>query len=345
MSRRIALLGCVVLAACGGGDSTATKVLTTLTVTLTPNAVQVGQTAIATATGADQNGASMPTGTVTWTSGAASATVSDGGTVTAVAPGTAIITGTVGTKSAQAVFTIVPRPAVAMVFVTPMPATLANRIAINPAPVVQLVNSVGVAVGQAGVTVSTAASFGGVVGATTATTDANGRATFSGFGLSGKLGPRTVVFTAPGMTNLNSSVVTLTVGPPTIPILLAGDQQSAVVGTNVAIAPSLRVTDPDSNATPNIPMEWVVTSGGGSITGGLVTTDANGVATVGSWKLGPTPGTNTLSVHPVGFTGGPQFTATGTASVKATVTAPVEATRTAPVTSTGTALFRSGYLK
>lgn len=347
MSRRIALLGCVLLAACGGGsDGTATQVLTTLTVTLTPNAVQVGQTATAAASGADQTGASMPTGTVTWSSDAPTATVSASGTVTAVAPGSAIITGTAGGKSAQAVFTIVPRPAVAMVFVTPMPASVANRIVINPAPVVQLVNSLGAAVAQAGIVVSTAASAGGVAGVTTATTDANGRATFSGFGLAGKIGPRTIVFSAPGMTNLSSGVVTLTVGPPVIGIIVAGDQQSAVAGSNVAIAPSLRVVDPDSNVTPNIPMEFAVAIGGGSVTGSPAITDANGIATLGSWKLGATPGTNGLLVRPVGFSGGIPFTATGTAPVMGTATAPVRASRTAPVTPARMVHFQTtGYLK
>jgi hypothetical protein len=55
------------------------------------------------------------------------------------------------------------------------------------------------------------------------------------------------------------------------------------------------------------PVTFSVQSGGGSVTGGSATTDASGIATVGSWTLGPTIGTNTLvaktgNLTPVIFT-------------------------------------------
>jgi adhesin/invasin len=60
-------------------------------------------------------------------------------------------------------------------------------------------------------------------------------------------------------------------------------------------------------------LTFSVTGGGGSVTGGVTTTDANGIATVGSWILGPNPGSNTLSVVVSPLPDVQQtFTATGT---------------------------------
>lgn len=330
MFRRIVVLGLLAAVGCGGSDSNApAPVLTTLTVALSPNAVQVGQTSTATATGVDQNGAVMAIGTVTWTSSSAIATVAADGKVTAVSAGSAIISGAVGGKSAQAVLTIVPLPGVALSIVTGPPATVQNRIALTPAPVVQVVNSTGGPVAQGGLTVTASASVGNIAGVATAVTDGTGRATFTQMGFATRtLGPRNLVFTAPGMTPASVSV-NVTVGPPVLGFILAGDAQTAVVGKAVAIAPSVRVTDPDTNPTPGISMEFVVSAGGGSTTGSPVATTANGVATVGSWILGPTPGTNSLQVRPVTFSGGVPFTAIGIAAP--TMVAPFPALRASRV--------------
>jgi hypothetical protein len=58
---------------------------------------------------------------------------------------------------------------------------------------------------------------------------------------------------------------------------------------------------------------FTIGSGGGSVTGGVTKTDADGMASVGSWTLGLAPGLNTLLVkvsplNDVQVT----FTATGT---------------------------------
>src|SRR5205823_11540339 len=54
--------------------------------------------------------------------------------------------------------------------------------------------------------------------------------------------------------------------------------------------------------------------GSGSVTGGTQTTNGSGIATVGSWTLSTTAGTNTLTATSSGLTGSPvTFTAEGTA--------------------------------
>lgn len=76
--------------------------------------------------------------------------------------------------------------------------------------------------------------------------------------------------------------------------IYAGDGQTASPGAAVAIAPAVRVLDDEGHAVENWPVTFSVTSGGGSITGASALTNSSGVATVGSWTLGASPGANTL---------------------------------------------------
>jgi hypothetical protein len=117
------------LSSCGGGGGDGpsgppTPVLTTLTVSFQTAAIQVGQTANASASGLDQNGAAIGTGTVTWsTASAAVATVNSSGVVTGVGAGTTQVIGSAGGKTAQATVTVEATP-VATVTVTPPTATI-----------------------------------------------------------------------------------------------------------------------------------------------------------------------------------------------------------------------------
>jgi hypothetical protein len=92
----------------------------------------------------------------------------------------------------------------------------------------------------------------------------------------------------------------------------AGDTQSAAPGASVTVAPSIKVTDTNGNPVSGVAVTFAVASGGGYITGGRQTTNARGIATVGSWTLGPSSGTNTLTATAAGLAGSPiTFTATG----------------------------------
>src|SRR5207302_3059523 len=84
-----------------------------------------------------------------------------------------------------------------------------------------------------------------------------------------------------------------------------GNGQNATVDTNVATAPSVKVTDQYGNAVSGVGVAFAVASGGGSRTGGSATTNASGVATVGSWKLGTASGANTLTATSGSLTGSP----------------------------------------
>jgi len=80
----------------------------------------------------------------------------------------------------------------------------------------------------------------------------------------------------------------------------------------VDVAPSVRVTDADGDPVEGATVTFAVASGGGSVTGAQQTTGADGVATVGSWTLGDTPGANSLTASvSAGSASAQTFTATG----------------------------------
>jgi len=94
--------------------------------------------------------------------------------------------------------------------------------------------------------------------------------------------------------------------------LNAGDKQTASLGAAVKIAPSVIVKDAKNDPVAGTTVTFAVATGGGSVTGATAVTDASGIATVGSWKLGTTAGANTLTATSAGLTGSPvTFTATG----------------------------------
>ena len=98
--------------------------------------------------------------------------------------------------------------------------------------------------------------------------------------------------------------------------LSAGDKQTASLGAAVKIAPSVIVKDARNLPIAGTTVTFAVATGGGSITGATAVTDASGIATVGSWKLGTTAGANTLTATSAGLSGSPvTFTATGTAGI------------------------------
>jgi hypothetical protein len=101
---------------------------------------------------------------------------------------------------------------------------------------------------------------------------------------------------------------------PAIMTKNAGDGQTAVSGTAVAIPPSVVLRDSGGGPVVGETVTFSVGSGGGSITGATQVTDQGGVATVGSWTLGSSLGSNTLIATSHGAVGSPRtFTATATA--------------------------------
>jgi adhesin/invasin len=159
-------------------------------------------------------------------------------------------------------------------------------------------------------------SGGGNATGTTATTDALGIATIGSWTLGAVPGANTLSATATGLATVNFTATG--VQAPASIVINAGNAQSAIAGTAVAIPPAVRVTDALGNAIANISVVFAVTSGGGAITGATAVANANGVATLGSWTLGTVAGANTLSATVSGLAA-IVITATGTAGAPASV--------------------------
>lgn len=95
----------------------------------------------------------------------------------------------------------------------------------------------------------------------------------------------------------------------------AGNNQSADPSSPVSTPPSVLVQDAFQNPLPDFVVKFTVTNGGGSVVGGTATTGPSGIATVESWTLGPTPGSNALAASGIGLSGCPVvFNAYGTDS-------------------------------
>ncbi|MDX2193509.1 MAG: hypothetical protein NW201_09140 [Gemmatimonadales bacterium] len=123
--------------------------------------------------------------------------------------------------------------------------------------------------------------------------------------------------TSPGINWLdNISGTCSTVGAPASVAISAGNNQSAATSAPVPIAPSVIVRDANNEPVPDVVVTFAVTGGGGSLGATRVVTAANGVASAGSWTLGPIAGSNTVtaSVLGAGIAGSPVvFTASASA--------------------------------
>jgi hypothetical protein len=87
-------------------------------------------------------------------------------------------------------------------------------------------------------------------------------------------------------------------GPGKQPANITANSSTTVTappGAQVAELPSVLVSDASGRPLAGAPVTFTVTSGGGTVSGGSATTDASGIATVGSWTLGSGSGANTLS--------------------------------------------------
>jgi adhesin/invasin len=161
-------------------------------------------------------------------------------------------------------------------------------------------------------------SGGGTLAGATQTTGANGTATVTSWTFGPVAGTNTVVATATGLPNVTFTANTA--GVPAQVIAFAGNNQAAVQGTAVATDPAVRVTDGSGQGVAGVTVTFLVTSGGGALTGGTQVTDATGVATVGSWTLGAgASNTMTATVSATGVGGNPvTFTASAATQIAVT---------------------------
>ncbi len=206
---------------------------------------------------------------------------------------------------------------------TPPSSSASSGVALAQQPVLQLRDGFGNAVSQAGVSVSASASTGGTVSGTTpVSTTAGGQAAFTNLALSGLAGDYTLSFSATGLSGATSGTITLSAGVAASITMNAGNNQTATVNSGVSVAPSVLVRDASSNPVSGVSVTFAAATGGGSVSGSPATTNASGIATVGSWTLGTAAGSNTLTAASAGLSGSPvTFSATGVAGSAQTVIA------------------------
>jgi adhesin/invasin len=154
----------------------------------------------------------------------------------------------------------------------------------------------------------TVASGGGSVTGATVSTNSSGIATVGSWTLGPVVGTN-VLNAATGSLGGVSFTATSIAGAAASLAKNSGDNQAVQSGTAVPTPPSVIVRDANGNPKSGVTVTFAVASGGGSITGASAVTNASGVAAVGSWTVGTTPGVNTMSASVAGLSS-VTFTAT-----------------------------------
>src|SRR5437763_3997060 len=90
------------------------------------------------------------------------------------------------------------------------------------------------------------------------------------------------------------SATALAAAPATLTVA-AGQDVQGDAGDPVDVSPAVQLKDRFGNPTPEVKVTFAVTSGNGSVSGGDAVTNAQGVATVGSWVIGTQRGEHTLT--------------------------------------------------
>jgi adhesin/invasin len=165
-------------------------------------------------------------------------------------------------------------------------------------------------------------SGGGLLTGASQSTDAAGLATVGSWRLGTIAGANTLTATAAGVASPATFTVTGLAGAATALALNDGDGQSAIVNALVATRPSVRAADQFGNPVAGVAVTFAGGSGGGAISGANQTTNASGIAMVGSWRLGTVAGANALTATAAGLIGSPVgFTATGLAAAPSQIAA------------------------
>lgn len=199
---------------------------------------------------------------------------------------------TVSTQS-----TVVGAPST-MTVQTTQPSSAAVNTVVSPAPVVVVRDAANRPVPKSAVTWTITANPGGTSGATLTgadtQTDSVGQADPGSWKLASTVGSNSIQAAIPSPVVALSFTTTGVAGAASQIAINAGNNQSAGPGTAVTTPPSVAVRDQFSNAVSGVSVTFSPTTGSSSVTGSPANTNASGIATVGSWTLGPALGTHQL---------------------------------------------------
>lgn len=200
---------------------------------------------------------------------------------------------------------------------TVQPSSTTAGASITPAVRVTIQDALGQTVPGAtnAVTLSIGANpAGGTLSGTLTVNAVNGVATFSTLSINNAGAGYTLSATAGGLTGAASNSFIIFTGAATTLAASTSPSANTVAGGTVAPTPAVRATDASGNPVAGVSVTFAVVNGG-SVSGASQTTNASGIATVGSWTIGPTAGTAyQLQATAAGLSGSPvTFTTTATA--------------------------------
>ena len=231
-----------------------------------------------------------------------------------------------------------------LVIITQPSGTAQSGVAFAQQPVVQVQDASGNPIaGSRTITAQIGQGSGSLIGSATATTGSSSTATFSGLGISGAVGTKTIIFSSGALSPDESNAITLTAGPAASIAIQAGDDQTAGVNEAVPTPPAVIVRDASDNPVSGVTVQFEVTGGGGSVAPATVASGSNGVAAVTSWTLGPAAGENTMTATAAGLNT-VEFNATASATPTTTSLSadPASSTDGDPVTFTATVSSGAG---
>jgi adhesin/invasin len=169
-----------------------------------------------------------------------------------------------------------------LVIYTQPSATVTSGEVFPQQPMLQVEDNLGNPILQGGISVTVSISSGGgtLGGTTTRTTNASGQVQFTDLSITGKAGPRTLIFAAPGHTTASSRPIDVTSSAPSPSLSTVAVAPGTIGASTGASSATITVTVRDD---ANNPIAGAIVVFSASGTGNKLTqpglTDANGVAT------------------------------------------------------------------
>lgn len=242
------------------------------------------------------------------------------GLVTSKKPGTATVTATSEGKSGTLAINVVPGPPAKLSGWAGNNQSVAAGAAVPVLPSVLITDAGDNPIANVPVTFAIT-SGGGTVTGGSATTNAQGIATVGSWTLGTAAGPNTLTATStavPGVSFVFAAAAGA--GPAAKLEALTGNNQTGTAGGLIPSPPTVKVTDANGNFVAGYTVTFTPASGSGSVTGGTAVSDAGGIAKPGAWRLGTTPGTQSLLASAEGLSGSPiTFNATAVAPVPSAI--------------------------
>lgn len=167
-----------------------------------------------------------------------------------------------------------------------------------PAPVVRVTDSSGEPI--PGVEVFFELAGGGTVTHRSERSGTDGQATVGSWTLGTVARPHTITARSAGLAPVIFTALAAP-GPVRLVEVLDGDHQLANAGEVLPEPLRVLVADGYRNSVQGAPVTFSILSGGGTLAGGIALTDAAGVATSGSWTLGPVGGTQRVRAQAAGY--------------------------------------------